>query len=349
MPIGKMVVMIALWAICPWTEMALAQQGSLDGALWQTYKERFLDPSGRIIDNGNGGIAHSEGQGYGLLLAFLADKPADFEQIWSFTRTELMIRNDGLAAWKWDPAATPHVTDLNNASDGDLLIAYALAQAGSAWDRRDYLQNATELAGAILEHLVVDRGGHTVLLPAVAGFDAGERPDGPVINPSYWIFEALPIMALLAPSERWNKLADDGKVLLETMKFGSRELPADWVSLANRPKPAEGFPAEFGYNAIRIPLYMLRSSDADMTLLNRMILNMTLPEGNLAVFDLSSGEPKETLSDPGYLFVNHILACVNEGKKIPEDARILTSELYYPATLHLLGLAYVVEKQHSCL
>jgi endo-1,4-beta-D-glucanase Y len=332
-------------AACP----VLAQQGSLQPSLWQVYKERFLDPSGRIVDNANGGISHSEGQGYGLLLAFFADSPSDFEQIWSFTKAELVIRDDGLTAWKWDPSADPHVTDLNNASDGDLLIAYALALAGSAWDRRDYLQSASELAQSILEHNVVERGGRTLLLPAVEGFDAGQRPDGPVINPSYWIFEAFPVMALLAPSDAWTKLDRDGKALLEALKFSPRNLPAEWVSLAGSPKPAEGFPAEFGYNALRIPLYLLRSNSNDMALVKRLLDGMTLPGGELAVFNLTSGAPKETLADPGYQFVNHILACVEEGKKIPDNARELTSDLYYPATLHLLGLAYVVEKHPSCL
>ena len=38
----------------------------LDPALWQGYKARFLAPEGRIVDNGNGGVSHSEGQGYGI-------------------------------------------------------------------------------------------------------------------------------------------------------------------------------------------------------------------------------------------------------------------------------------------
>ncbi len=328
---------------------AAAQQGSLDASLWQTYKGRFLDPGGRIIDNANGGISHSEGQGYGLLLAFFADSPSDFEQIWSFTKTELMVRDDGLSAWKWDPAAKPHVTDINNASDGDLLISYALALAGSAWDRPDYLRSASDLAKAILEHVVVERGGRVLLLPAAEGFDAKDRPDGPVINPSYWIFEAFPVMAVLAPSDRWAKLQREAEVLLRTMTFGPRNLPAEWVSLARQPKPAEGFAAEFGYNALRIPLYLLRASTDDLATVKRLLDGMTAESGEPAIIDLSTGEPKEKLIDAGYDFVNHILACVSDGTNIPAASRKLTSELYYPATLHLLGLAYVVEKHPSCL
>src|SRR3546814_3145959 len=50
----------------------------LDPTLWQGYKTRFLTPEGRIVDNGNGGVSHSEGQGYGMALAQAAgDGAAD--------------------------------------------------------------------------------------------------------------------------------------------------------------------------------------------------------------------------------------------------------------------------------
>nr|CAD6438098.1 endoglucanase [Rhizobium sp. Q54] len=349
MTVSKLMAIVTVLSMLVSASPAASQQGSLRSALWETYKERFLDRSGRIVDNGNGGISHSEGQGYGLLLAFLADRPADFEQIWTFTNTELMIRSDGLAAWKWDPKAEPRVTDLNNASDGDLLISYALAMAGSAWDREDYLRSAAAIARAILDNLVVERGGRVLLLPAAKGFDAGERPDGPVINPSYWVYEAFPIMEILAPSDRWTQLQEDGLALLQMMEFGPRELPAEWVSLARQPKPAEGFPAEYGYNAVRIPLYLLRAPSDIRKLAQQLQKNATLDNGNGAIFDLTTGDPKEPLGDPGYRFINHILACVEDGTSVPVAERDLTSELYYPATLHLLGLAYVVEKHPSCL
>jgi hypothetical protein len=115
-------------------------------------------------------ISHSEGQGYGMLLAYLADNPADFEQIWYFTRTELLLRDDGLAVWKWDPAVTPHVTDTNNASDGDLLIAYALALAGRPGTTRILFGSRGEDRNALLAHAIVKTGGRTVLLPGVEGF-----------------------------------------------------------------------------------------------------------------------------------------------------------------------------------
>lgn len=325
-----------------------AQQVLVDPKAWAAYKVQFLDPSGRVIDNGNGNISHSEGQGYGLLLAYLANSPADFEQIWYFTRTELLLRDDGLAVWKWDPSAKPHVTDTNNASDGDMLIAYALALAGTSWNRSDYIEAAARMAQALLSHAVVEAGGRTLLLPGVEGFTPPGRIDGPVVNPSYWIFEAIPVMALLAPSDRWQKLSDDGLAILKSLQFGPRKLPAEWVSLARRPAPAEGFDAEFAYNAVRIPLYLARAGITDKVLLSRLQHGMTA-DGSPATIDLATGSVKTVLADPGYRIVNDVVACVVNGKKLPPTARQFSPALYYPSTLQLLGLALVVKKHPECL
>lgn len=328
---------------------AKAQTATIDAESWSAYKAKFLDASGRIIDDGNGNVSHSEGQGYGLLLAYLAGSPADFEQIWYFTRTELLLRDDGLAVWRWDPAATPHVTDTNNASDGDILIAYALARAGAAWNRSDYLEVASKIAQALLSEAVVERNGLTLLLPGVSGFSAKDRSDGPIINPSYWIFEAFPLLETLAPSEKWRKLTEDGTGLLRRMKFGPRQLPSDWVSVKTMPKPAEGFAADFGYNALRIPLYLLRGGIEDKDLLRRLQQGMTAAEGTLATIDVETGAPKEALTDPGYEIINHAVACVVDGRRLPASAKRFEPTLYYPSTLHLLGLSYVVEKHPECL
>ncbi|ENN85607.1 putative endoglucanase/cellulase [Rhizobium freirei PRF 81] len=345
----RSILAICSAAILAVAQPVAAQRAAIDPQAWIAYKEKFVDASGRVLDNGNNGISHSEGQGYGLLLAYLANNPADFEEIWYFTRTELLLRDDGLAAWKWDPAVTPHVTDTNNASDGDLLIAYALALAGSAWNKKDYLQSAVIMAKALLSHVVIDAGGKTLLLPGVEGYRAPGRKDGPVINPSYWVYEAIPVMALLAPSEQWQKLRDDGLALLGSMQFGPRKLPADWVSLRAKPTPADGFEAEFGYNAVRIPLYLTRAGINDKALLTRLQRGMTVEGDEPATIDLTTGKPKDLLSDPGYRIVNDVVACVVAGTKLPAPVRQFAPSLYYPATLQLLSLAFVTEKHPECL
>jgi endoglucanase len=326
-----------------------AQQAMIDPQAWQAYKEKFLDPAGRIVDDGNGGISHSEGQGYGLLLAYLANSPADFEQIWYFTRTELLIRDDGLAAWRWNPMKTPHVEDINNASDGDILISYALALAGTAWQKDEYRREATKIAQALLNEAIVTSDGRTLLLPGASGFSQKDRKDGPVVNPSYWIFEALPVLNGLVPADKWQGVFDSALSLLPQMQFGARGLPSDWVSLNGGPKPAEGFSPEFGYNSVRIPLYLMRGGIKDRTLLQHFKQGMSDANGSVTLIDVSSGAVSATLTDPGYEIIIDLVNCVLDGTKLSPASRQFVPTLYYPSTLHLLGLAYAAEKHPECL
>ena len=175
------------------------RSGSIPAETWGAYRAKFVQPDGRVVDDGNGHISHSESQGYGLLLAYLAGDRAGFEQIWTFTRVELLLRDDGLAAWRWDPGASPHVTDINNASDGDILIAYALGLAGSAWKVPGYSPPAAPSRRRWAPWPWSGKATAPCSCPPRPGSGASDRPDGPVINLSYWVFEAFPTLVRLAP------------------------------------------------------------------------------------------------------------------------------------------------------
>src|SRR5204863_479589 len=83
---------------------------------WRAYKARFVSEQGRVVDTANGGISHSEGQGYGMLLAVARRHRETFERIWTWTRANLMVRDDQLIAWRWEPDKRPAVADMNDAS-----------------------------------------------------------------------------------------------------------------------------------------------------------------------------------------------------------------------------------------
>lgn len=322
---------------------------SIRSSDWQAYKERFVAADGRVIDDGNGGISHSEGQGYGLLLSTLAGQQADFDLIWSFTRTEMMLRDDGLAVWQWKPDAEPHVTDINNASDGDLLIAYALALGGALWSREDLTKAAGSIARELGSHAVIQRQGRDLLLPAVEGFGKQDRSDGPVVNLSYWVFEAFPHLVQIAPDTDWQRVSDDGVALVAENRMGPRKLPPDWLSLDTKPRPAKGFPAEFGYNALRIPLYLMRAGNRDADLLESMRAGMTGKDGSVQLVDVVSGNVRATLTDAGYRIIPALVSCVLHGTKLPDELRKFVPTLYYPSTLHLLGLSFAISEHPECL
>jgi len=249
--------------------------------LWQTYRQRFIR-DGRVLDMDNGGISHSEGQGYGMLLAEAAGDRQTFDQLLAWTQTHL-ARADGLFAWRYAPCsagldraaiaaatgrpadsadATDCITDPNNASDGEILIAWALLKAGERWQSPDYTAAARRIATA-LQPLIVQRHQHSLLLPGLQGFDHPQADgDGRVVvNLSYWIFPALDALARHFPDQGWQALADSGLALLRAARFGAHQLPPDWLEIdgpaASDMRPASGFEPVYGFNAVRIPLHLV--------------------------------------------------------------------------------------------
>ncbi len=319
-------------------------ENSLNPEDWAAFRDRFVMEDGRVVDDGNGGISHSEGQGYGLLLAFSAGDRGTFERMFDFTRNQLLIRDDGLAAWKWDPGANPHIVDVNDASDGDILIAYALGLAGKAWGEQRYTDVARSIATAIGAHLLKSVNGRVVLLPGVRGFAPPDRPDGVVVvNPSYWVFEAFPVLKELAPEVPWDEVASAGAELIAASRFGPAAMPADWVQItSNGLSPADGFPAVYGYNAIRIPLYLVRAG-IDGPFLDPF----STAAGATTLFELTTGKPTERLTDPGYRIIDALVGCAR-GVPVPDDLLSFAPTKYYPSTLHLLGLSYLASRGGRC-
>jgi endo-1,4-beta-D-glucanase Y len=345
---------VALLAALSGPSPARAQQPNgfvIPAEVWASYRQKFIEDSGRVVDTANGGISHSEGQGYGLMLAVIADDRAAFEQIWSFTITELLIRGDGLAAWKWDPNATPRVTDINNATDGDILIAWALAMAGERWHAAAYLDAARHMARAIGTVALRSDGGRTVLLPGASGFAAGDRPDGPILNLSYWVFEALPVLARLAPNFDWAGVERTGLSLVGSARFGTVQLPTDWISVpaGAPPVPAEGFPPVFGYNSLRIPLYLIGAGHAERQRLEPFYRSWTANGGRPAIVDVTNGKVLEVLGEPGYRMQTALLACALDGVAIPDELKRFQPTSYYASTLHLLAMTVVARRYPRCL
>lgn len=321
-------------------------------SVWQAYKTRFISDQGRVIDTGNNLISHSEGQGYAMLLAVAANDHATFERVWGWTRANMMVRDDELIAWRWEPHKRPAVADMNNASDGDILIAWALAEAAELWDDAAYSTAGRRIAVEVARKLVLfktPRGA--ILLPAVTGFHADDRPDGPVVNLSYYVFPAFARLPIVAPEVDWAGLTQTGLDLLDATRTAPLALPPDWMSLKDgKVAPAAGFPPQFSYNAVRVPLYLAWAGIGEREQYAPFMAMVARTRGALAIVDVATAKDISAFGESGIGAIGALVACVFEGAKTPRE--MLAShadENYYPATLHMLALIATQMRYASCL
>lgn len=345
---GALLMVIQSLPAAAWNEQNAHAQ--LVG-LWPDFKSRFLEEDGRVVDTANGAISHSEGQGYAMLLAAAMDDREAFERIWRWTRQTLGVRTDGLFAWVYDPQ-TEAIKDPNNATDGDLLIAWALIRAAQKWDVPAYLHAARTLCDAVLAHgtLEVDDYGR-LIMPGVVGFSAAERSDGAVFNLSYWVFPALRDLSVLLGPATTASIENAGLRLLEEARFGEHNLPPDWLALqATTSSIADGFEPVFGYNAIRIPLYLVWGNIGARGHLAPFVslwLHDAPSQSAAAQVHLATGEI-EPLTEAGYGAIAELTACAMNGSGSTSALQAPLDHHYYPAILHLLSLLAFHERGLSC-
>ena len=310
--------------------LGMSQASAAEG--WSTFKTRFMTSEGRIQDTGNKNVSHTEGQGYAMLMAVYYNDRSSFDSLWGWTQKNLSNPNNGLFYWKYTPGASDPVSDRNNASDGDVLIAWALLKAGNKWNVPAYLQASDRLQKAIIDRNVITFAGRTIMLPGAQGFN---KTSYVILNPSYFVFPAWRDFAARSHLKVWNALIDDGTQLLSEMRFGDSGLPMDWVAMNadGSMAPATAWPPRFSYDAIRVPLYLHWYDPASLQLVpfQRFWMNFqrlqtpawidvlsndkapyNMAGGLLAVRDL-------TLDDTGY---------INDALNSSED--------YYSASLRLL-------------
>ena len=229
---------------------------------WELYKKIFISHDGRVIDFQNNSISHSEAQGYGMLLSLMFNDRETFEKIWEWTKNNLKVRkSDALLAWSWGKHISEKWTilDYNNATDGDILVAYSLCLAYKNWRKTEYLDEAKKIIKDIKALLIIKKDDKFYLLPGYFGF---YKDDFLIINPSYYVLPAIKAFSDCEDKDFWNEFYEESLNFLINLNFGNFNLPADWVIVKDGKSSIISEKTEsFGIEAIRIILYSAMIND----------------------------------------------------------------------------------------
>ena len=307
---------------------------------WQRFKDCFIQSDGRVIDWPNEAISHSEGQGYAMVLATAINDRKTFNKLWRWTQDNLKIRNDGLFAWRWQPNK-PHIIDSNNASDGDLLIAWALLRGAIRWQDHSLKKEGTKILNEISE-ILVKRNAETILLPAAYGFIHNGQT---TLNQSYYIYPALYEAALHQPQGPWKDLLISGFDLQENTQ-NLMSLPSDWIVYKNNKAfspQSLSFPEDkhkiFGYEAVRVPLYACWINRCDTF---GELIRLWKEDDSPSAWVKSDSKAKYALHSGG-MAIRSLLLNETIAKKHQLNT-CQTGSDYYSAVLSLLAQVAQIEK-----
>lgn len=269
----KAMAALALGGVAGVVEAAPASSACAvtDWPAWQAWASGHVQPDGRVLHSSLlPNHTTSEGQSYNLLLALIANDAQRFEQIWSWTRDNMMGADaaNRLPGWLWGQGADGRwqLQDANSASDADLWIVYALLEGARLWQRPTYRSDARHLLDSIEARLVVDLPGlGKMVLPGPQGFNQHNQVW--TLNPSYLPLPLLRRLHKERPKGPWQQIASNTVRMIQATS--PKGFVADWVGYKMTAVQAGQFmvdPAkgELGsYDAIRVYLWAGMTSPRD--------------------------------------------------------------------------------------
>ncbi|GEM_PF-2332468 len=223
--------------------------------LYGIYKKYIIQPDGRVVDWYNNGVTHSEGIGYTLFFAVSLNDKKTFFKVFHWFLNNMGFNKYGLVPWLWGkrPNGSWGILDFNDATDGDIWIAYSLLLGYEKWKEPLLKEIALKLIRSIRKYDIFPCRGKTLLKPGKFGF---LFPKYVRINPSYytpWIFEKF---IEYDPSTVWLSLSKESFNVFTHLVATDLKLPTDWVDISLPQCKSENFYEVFGFNAIRVPIWV---------------------------------------------------------------------------------------------
>ncbi len=229
---------------------------------WKSYRQRFIQPDGRVIDWESDQRTTSEGQAYAMLRSVLANDPETFSRTLNWAEVNLARKVGGKPAdrlwtWKWGrmPQGQWGVLDGNFASDADIDACFSLILASKRWNKPEYLVLARQKLKDLWQFSTIEVKQQRYLLPGPeVAFRQGEML---TFNPSYFAPYAFRVFAQVDGDRDWLKLIDSSyRVLEDSATLSSVGLPSDWVGFNLKTQRYESLKApllsQYGFDASRV-------------------------------------------------------------------------------------------------
>ncbi len=229
----------------------------LNSDYWSVFKRNFITPEGRVIDRYNQDITHTESIGYGMFFAVSYGDQKTFYLVREWLKKNMSLGQTNLYGWKWgkNDKGEWGMLDPNNATDGDMWIAYSMLLAYEKWKDNYLLQEAKSLIKSIKENTIIKYNGKVLLLPAQFGFN---KDDYIKLNPSYTIPFIFEKFAHYDNDPIWKTLIYDSVDMFQNSALGNLKIHPDWIKIDKSSKQYTYFGDEsiFGFDSIRTPLFI---------------------------------------------------------------------------------------------
>jgi len=236
------------------------EEYNLAERIYNIYKKNIVQPDGRVVDWQNKQVTHTEGIGYSLFFSVKFSDKETFYKIFSWLKTNLPLNKNGLIPWLWGkgPLGKWEILDSNDATDGNLWIAYSLLLGYEKWGDEKLKIFAVKLIKNIKRFDIYRKNKCIFLLPASKYF---VNNDSVIINPSYYAPFIFKKFYQYDKDVIWLKLINQSFKLWYFISITPYHLFPEWVKVDKRYCKVTDISGVMAFNAIRIPIWILYSYD----------------------------------------------------------------------------------------
>ena len=234
-------------------------------------------------------VVLSEAQGYGMVIAVDAAKQgqassSDFEKLYQYYLAH-RLKDTQLMSWKQTiKDGKSNHEDENNATDGDLYIAYALIQAAKQWP--DKAKEYQDQAQAILKDVLAYNYNESNGVLTVGNWANAESKFYNLMRTSDTLPQQFQAFYELTKDKQWLTIRDNMLSKLEAISADNKTglipdfiwVEGDKVRAADADTVESANDGYYSYNACRLPYNLAQSKDEKSQKMLKKMLNFFLSQ-----------------------------------------------------------------------